>query len=73
LWKNNTKMASYHCVMAIMTLFMPQWLFDVTTGEAAAIYCFFSIIITGSFMPYFKSYFVAQEESGEPNFSVVGK
>jgi hypothetical protein len=47
--------------MAILTLFIPQWIFGVTTGEAAAMYCFFSIPITGSFMPYFKNYFIAQD------------
>ena len=57
LWKNNWKMGSYHIVMAFMTLFMPQWIFGVTTGEAAAMYCFYSIPITGSFMPYFKKFF----------------
>jgi Family of unknown function (DUF5765) len=71
LWKNNWKMASYHCIMAILTLFMPQWVFGVTTGEAAAIYCFFSIIITGSFMPYFKKVFMAQEPNVQ-NFSTIG-
>ena len=59
LWKNNKKMASYHFGMAIMTLFVPQWFFGVTTGEAAAIYCFYSIPITGSFMPVFKKFFNA--------------
>jgi hypothetical protein len=43
--------------MAVATLFMPQWLFGVTTGEAAAIYCLFSVPITISFMPYFKRFF----------------
>ncbi len=57
LWKDNWKIASYHFGMAIMTLFMPQWLFGVTTGEAAAMYCFYSIPITASFMPYFKKFF----------------
>lgn len=57
LWKNNRRIASYHCFMALMTLFMPQWLLGVSTGEAAAIYCFYSIPITASFMPYFKSFF----------------
>ncbi len=60
LWKNNQKMASYHFVMAIMTLFVPQWFFGVSTGEAAAIYCFYSIPITMSFMPVFKDYFMGQ-------------
>jgi hypothetical protein len=57
LWRQNYKIASYHFVMALATLFMPQWLFDVSTGEAAAIYCFYSIPITISFMPYFKKFF----------------
>ncbi|WP_347987189.1 DUF5765 domain-containing protein [Methylomonas sp. AM2-LC] len=56
LWKNNWKIASYHFVMAIMTLFVPQWFFKVSTGEAAAMYCFYSIPITASFMPYFKTF-----------------
>lgn len=57
LWKNNRRIASYHCFMALMTLFMPQWLLGVSTGEAAAIYCFYSIPITASFVPYFKNFF----------------
>jgi hypothetical protein len=57
LWKQNHRIATYHCVMAVATLFMPQWLFGVSTGEAAAIYCLFSIPITISFMPYFKAFF----------------
>lgn len=60
VWKNNWKIGSYHCVMAVMTLLMPQWVFGVTTGEAAAMYCFYSIPITASFMPYFKTIFTAQ-------------
>ncbi|MCK4493867.1 MAG: hypothetical protein KAU26_07405 [Methylococcales bacterium] len=57
LWKNNTRIASYHLGMAIMTLFLPQWLFNVSTGEAAAMYCFYSIPITLSFFPTFKNFF----------------
>lgn len=57
LWPNNLRMASYHFFMALMTLFIPQWLFGVSTGEAAAIYCFYSIPITASFMPQFKKLF----------------
>jgi len=57
LWRDNWRIASYHCLMALMTLFVPQWLLGVTTGEAAAIYCLFSIPITVSFMPYFKRFF----------------
>ena len=57
IWKDNWKIASYHCFMALMTLFMPQWVLGVSTGEAAAIYCFYSIPITVSFMPYFKNFF----------------
>lgn len=60
LWKDNRRIASYHCFMALMTLFMPQWLLGVSTGEAAAIYCFYSIPITASFMPYFKNFFMAK-------------
>ena len=60
LWKQNHRIATYHLVMAIATLFMPQWLFGVSTGEAAAIYCLFSIPITVSFMPYFKRFFQTQ-------------
>lgn len=59
VWKNNKRIASYHFGMAIMTLFVPQWLFGVTTGEAAAIYCFYSIPITLSFIPVFKKFFTA--------------
>jgi hypothetical protein len=60
LWKDNWKISSYHSFMALMTLFMPQWLLGVSTGEAAAIYCFYSIPITVSFMPYFKNFFTVQ-------------
>ena len=59
VWKDNKRIASYHFGMAIMTLFMPQWMFGVSTGEAAAMYCFYSIPITVSFMPYFKKFFTA--------------
>ncbi len=59
VWKDNRRIASYHFGMAIMTLFMPQWLFGVSTGEAAAMYCFYSIPITASFMPQFKKFFTA--------------
>jgi hypothetical protein len=59
LWKDNTKIACYHFGMAIMTLFVPQWLFGVSTGEAAAMYCFYSIPITLSFIPRFKYFFKA--------------
>jgi hypothetical protein len=64
LWKDNKKIASYHFAMAIFTLYVPQWFFGVTTGEAAAIYCFYSIPITVSFMPAFKKYFAAQPYYG---------
>lgn len=57
LWKNNWKIATYHFFGAMMTLFMPQWIFGVTTGEAAAMYCFYSVPITMSFMPYCKKFF----------------
>lgn len=60
VWKDNKRIASYHFMMAIFTLFVPQWVFGVTTGEAAAIYCFYSIPITISFMPFFKAFFKAQ-------------
>ncbi|AMK75902.1 MULTISPECIES: DUF5765 domain-containing protein [Methylomonas] len=60
VWKSNRRIASYHFVMAMLTLFMPQWLFGVSTGEAAAMYCFYSIPITASFMPQFKKFFSAQ-------------
>lgn len=60
VWKNNWRIGSYHCFMAMMTLLMPQWVFGVSTGEAAAMYCFYSIPITASFMPYFKTIFRAR-------------
>lgn len=60
VWKDNWKISSYHLFMALMTLFMPQWLLGVSTGEAAAIYCFYSIPITASFMPYFKNFLRVQ-------------
>ena len=59
VWKDNRRIAIYHFGMAIMTLFMPQWMFGVSTGEAAAMYCFYSIPITISFMPYFKRFFTS--------------
>ena len=62
LWKDNWRIAAYHFFMAIMTLFMPQWLFKVSTGEAAAMYCFYSIPITVSFMPQFKAIFSGQPQ-----------
>jgi hypothetical protein len=61
VWKNNWRIASYHFVMAIFTLFVPQWLFGVSTGEAAAMYCFYSIPITASFMPIFKGIFTPKQ------------
>jgi hypothetical protein len=61
VWKDNRRIATYHFGMAIMTLFMPQWMFGVSTGEAAAMYCFYSIPITVSFMPQFKRFFTAPE------------
>lgn len=61
LWKHNARIASFHFTMAMMTLFMPQWIFGVSTGEAAAMYCFYSVPITMSFMPYFKKFFTAPE------------
>jgi len=62
VWKNNWRIGIYHCFGALMTLFMPQWLFGVSTGEAAAMYCFYSIPITASFMPTFKKFFSAQSD-----------
>lgn len=70
VWKNNWKISSYHLFMALMTLFMPQWLLGVSTGEAAAIYCFYSIPITASFMPYFKNFFTVQNYSEDRDFSL---
>jgi len=69
LWKNNWKIASFHFVMSLMTLFMPQWYFGVTTGEAAAMYCFYSIPITASFMPYFKKFFTVQTTTVQGGFA----
>jgi len=69
LWKNNVRIASYHFAMAIMTLFVPQWIFGVTTGEAAAMYCFYSIPITASFMPYFKKFFEASKHENYQEFA----
>ncbi len=72
VWKDNWKIGSYHFGMAIMTLFMPQWIFGVSTGEAAAMYCFYSIPITASFMPQFKKFFEApqrRQRQMEPAYS----
>jgi len=60
LWKYNWKIASYHFFGAMVTLFMPQWIFGVSTGEAAAMYCFYSIPLTVSFIPYFKQFFTVR-------------
>ena len=68
VWKNNKRISSYHLFMAIMTLFMPQLLLGVSTGEAAAIYCFYSIPITISFMPYFKNFFTCQDYIDDRDF-----
>jgi len=57
LWRDNWKIGSYHLGMCLATLFLPQWLLGVSTGEAAAIYCFYSIPITASFMPFWKDFF----------------
>jgi hypothetical protein len=46
---------------------MPQWLLGVSTGEAAAIYCFYSIPTTISFMPYFKNFFTVQKYASNQN------
>lgn len=62
LWQDNWRIATYHFVMAILTLFVPQWFFGVSTGEAAAMYCFYSIPITASFMPQFKKIFTAHQQ-----------
>lgn len=67
LWKNNWKIATYHFIGAMLTLFMPQWIFGVTTGEAAAMYCFYSIPLTVSFMPYFKNFFTVQDSDLQLN------
>ncbi|MDO9267993.1 MAG: DUF5765 domain-containing protein [Methylobacter sp.] len=69
VWKDNWRIASYHFGMAIMTLFMPQWVFGVSTGEAAAMYCFYSIPITVSFMPYFKKFFTAPAAMDQRKFA----
>ncbi|MCQ8180296.1 DUF5765 domain-containing protein [Methylomonas sp. SURF-1] len=61
VWKNNWRIGTYHCFGALMTLFVPQWLFGVSTGEAAAMYCFYSIPITASFMPQFKKIFIGRD------------
>jgi len=70
LWKDNKKIANYHFVMALLTLYVPQIFFGTSTGEAAAIYCLYSIPITGSFMPMFKRFFMAPshafENGGKP-------
>lgn len=70
VWKSNWKISSYHAFMALMTLFMPQWALGVSTGEAAAIYCFYSIPITVSFMPYFKKFFTVQNFENPQDISV---
>jgi hypothetical protein len=70
VWKNNWKISSYHLFMALMTLYMPQWLLGVTTGEAAAIYCFYSIPITVSFMPYFRQFFTVQNYKKQEDIGV---
>ena len=69
VWKDNWKIGSYHFAMAMMTLFMPQWIFGVSTGEAAAMYCFYSIPITASFMPYFKKFFEAPQRRQSQEFA----
>jgi len=72
VWPNNWRIGLYHGVMALFTLFVPQWLFGVSTGEAAAIYCFYSIPITGSFMPAFKKYFTPSPIEAQPTFDLRG-
>lgn len=61
LWRGNQRMACYHLAGAIATLFVPQWLLGVSTGEAAAIYCFYSIPITCSFLPCFQKFFASNK------------
>lgn len=63
VWKNNWRIANYHCVMAILTLYFPQWFFGTNVGEAAAIYCLYSVPITASFMPQFKKWFMAKPQN----------
>jgi hypothetical protein len=63
VWKNNWRMASYHCLMGFLFLYAPQWLFGVQTGEASAMYCFYSIPIAISFLPRFKYIFSANKDS----------
>lgn len=71
LWKDNWKISSYHLGMCIATLFIPQWLFGVSTGEAAAMYCFYSIPITASFMPWWKRHFSVDpsDDDGDPQLN----
>ncbi len=69
LWKDNWKISSYHLGMALMTLILPQLVLGVTTGEAAAMYCFYSIPITASFMPYFKKFFTVQPSTVQGELS----
>jgi hypothetical protein len=69
VWKGNKRIASYHFGMAIMTLFMPQWMFGVSTGEAAAMYCFYSIPITVSFMPQYKKFFTAPDAMAQREYA----
>lgn len=65
LWKDNWKISSYHLGMCIATLFIPQWALGVSTGEAAAMYCFYSIPITVSFMPQWKRFFRVDRDGGD--------
>lgn len=69
LWRDNWKIASYHFVGAVLGLFIPQWVFGVSTGEAAAIYCFYSIPITISFLPCFKKFFTAESTHTQKEFA----
>ncbi len=57
LWKNNWRISTFHVVMQFISLFIPQILLGVSTGEAGAIYCFFSIPICIGYMPIFKRHF----------------
>lgn len=61
LWKNNWKIATFHTIMQLISLFIPEWLLGVSAGEGGAIYCFFSIPICIGYMPIFKNFFKGNE------------
>ena len=69
VWKNNWKIASFHLAGSIFTLFVPQWFFGVSTGEAAAMYCFYSIPLTISFMPHFKRFFTVKVKEAQGEYA----